>query len=554
MFMDEAVPEKAAARLRDACSHACEEQERLLARLLRRNAHTEFGERYGFEGIRGGGAYSRAVPLSTSRDYDGSFARIIRGERNVLTADPPVFFTISAGSTGKPKYIPLCREDAEKQRLYVDEAIRGIIRQAMPQYSPQELFGCIFHLSEFYLTDMPDGIMNGVRSGVSFRTAHREGSFDLSCFSAPEEVLFPPRLEDMLYLKILFALANRRVTAIHGVFAHRAVYMFEYILLHWDELIHDIRTGTASGCFRLSDEWKEYLRRKLSPDPERAEQLARLDRAALRDGMLTKIWKDLRYIRLINGPLFRPFSERLAALAGDVPQHSFIYAASESNMGVAPRLGADGEYALLPDVCYFEFIPEEQIDAPSDFLTVGEVEEGKRYEIVLTTLSGLWRYRIGDVVEIAGFLGESPVVRICYRKDLVISLLDEKMNTMQLDGAVRAFSERTGVRADGYCVAGSFEGLYPKYIVYLETGGELPAGASEEMDRCLCENSLGYKGIRTMNELACAEAFSVPEGTFSDYQESRREKGTRTEQAKPVRVLSTKEQIAFFESARRRER
>ena len=47
---------------------------------------------------------------------------------------------------------------------------------------------------------------------------------------------------------------------------------------------------------------------------------------------------------------------------------------------------------------------------------------------------------------------------------------------------------------------------------------------------------------------------AIPEGTFSDYQESRREKGTRTEQAKPVRVLSTKEQIAFFESARRRER
>ena len=251
--MDEVALANAAAQFRNVCSHACEEQERFLERLLRRNAHTEFGERYGFERIRNGEQYSRTVPLSTFPDYERSFSRMINGERNILTADPPVFYNISSGSTGDPKYIPLCREDAEKQHLYVDEAIQGIIREALPQYSIQELFGCIFHLSEFYLTAMPDGTMNGVRSGVSFRTAHREGSLDLSCFSAPEEVLFPPRLEDMLYIKIRFALGNEHVTAIHGIFVNRAVGMFEYIVRYWDELISDIRNGTVSDCFQISD-------------------------------------------------------------------------------------------------------------------------------------------------------------------------------------------------------------------------------------------------------------------------------------------------------------
>jgi len=32
-----------------------------------------------------------------------------------------------------------------------------------------------------------------------------------------------------------------------------------------------------------------------------------------------------------------------------------------------------------------------------------EVEVGRRYELVLTTQDGLWRYRLGDVVEISGF-------------------------------------------------------------------------------------------------------------------------------------------------------
>lgn len=552
--MNEVALAKAVAHLRNVCSRACEEQERFLERLLRRNAHTEFGERYGFSGITDGRRYSEVVPLSTFQDYDSSFTRMIHGERNILTADPPVFYNISAGSTGEPKYIPLCREDVEKQHLYVDEAILGIIRETLPQYSMQELFGCIFHVSEFYLTEMPDGTMNGVRSGVSIRTAHREGSFDLSCYTAPEEVLFPARLEDMLYLKVRFALGNEHVTAIHGIFVHRAVGMFEYMIRHWDALISDIRYGTVSDSFHISDEWKEYLQKNLPPDPRRADQLAGLDRATLKDGMLPKIWKKLRYIQMISGSLFQPFSDKLAALAGDVPLHCFIYAASESNMGVAPDLGASGEYVLLPDVCYFEFIPEEQIAAPSDFLTIREVEKGKRYEIILTTLSGLYRYRIGDVVEVTGFRGESPVIRLCYRKDLVISLLDEKMNTMQLENAVRLFSERTDVPVDNYCVAGNFDGEFPRYILYVETDSSLSADASAVMDRCLCESSLGYKGIRAMNELESAKVFSVRKGTFSDYQRFCQEEGMRMEQAKLIRVLNGQKQIAFFEEAGRQER
>ena len=553
-MMDEITLKKAVTQLRNVCSHACEEQERFLTRLLRRNAHTEFGERYGFEKIRDGIQYSRTVPLSTFPDYDRNFTRMIHGERNILTVDPPVFYNISAGSTGEPKFIPLCREDAEKQHLYVDQASLGIIREALPQYSMQELFGCIFHLSEFYITDMPDGTMNGVRSGVSIRTAHREGSFDLSCYTAPEEVLFPAKLEDMLYLKVRFALGNEHVTAIHGIFAHRAVGMFEYIVRHWDELISDIRNGTVSDCFHISDEWKEYLRKKLPPDPRRADQLAGLDRATLKDGMLPKVWKKLRYVQMISGSLFQPFSDKLTALAGDVPLHGFIYAASESNMGVAPVLGAVGEYVLLPDVCYFEFIPEEQIAAPLEFLTIRDIMKGKRYEIVLTTLSGLYRYRIGDVIEVTGFQGESPVIRICYRKDLVISLLDEKMNTMQLENAVRLFSEKTGIPVDNYCVAGNFDGFIPRYLLYLETDQKLAEDASETMDRCLCQSSLGYRGIRSMNELDSARVSSVRKGTFSDYQRFCQEEGMRMEQAKPVRVLNGKKQIAFFESAGRQER
>ena len=56
-----------------------------------------------------------------------------------------------------------------------------------------------------------------------------------------------------------------------------------------------------------------------------------------------------------------------------------------------------------------------------------------------------------------------------------------------------------------------------------------------------------------MSELDVAKVFSVRRGTFSDYQRFCQEEGMRMEQSKPVRVLSGKKQISFFESAGRRE-
>ena len=185
--------------------------------------------------------------------------------------------------------------------------------------------------------------------------------------------MFPGKLEDMLYPKIRFALENEHVTAIHGLFAHRAVGLFDYIARHWGRLVDDIETGSVDSGFKMSPEWRAYLEEKLKPNPRRAAQLRALDRATLREGMLGKIWKKLRYVRVISGNMFTVYSGKLATYLAGIPLHSYAYAASESNIGIAPRIGVTDEYALLPDVCYFEFIPEAQIGRPKDCLKFRDV-------------------------------------------------------------------------------------------------------------------------------------------------------------------------------------
>ena len=46
---------------------------------------------------------------------------------------------------------------------------------------------------------------------------------------------------------------------------------------------------------------------------------------------------------------------------------------------------------------------------------MNEVEVGVKYELVMTTRSGLYRYRNGDVVQVVGFHEKCPVIRMLYR-------------------------------------------------------------------------------------------------------------------------------------------
>ena len=69
-------------------------QNKLLTGLLRRNAATEFGRRWGFDSVRSTEDYRRRVPLSTYEDYQSDISSIMQGKQGVLTEDP-VFLLVS---------------------------------------------------------------------------------------------------------------------------------------------------------------------------------------------------------------------------------------------------------------------------------------------------------------------------------------------------------------------------------------------------------------------------------------------------------------------------
>ena len=135
--------------------------------------------------------------------------------------------------------------------------------------------------------------------------------------------------------------------------------------------------------------------------------------------------------------------------------------------------------ALLSYTCLYEFLPLDE----GETLMAHEVKEGEDYELLLTTNSGLYRYRIHDIVHIDGFIGTTPMLHFLTKAGDIANLAQEKLYGVKLRSMItEAVSERFTAK---------YVQVYPdpeqyKYIIYIEPAGEISEkdkeGLSELVD------------------------------------------------------------------------
>lgn len=537
-----ALGKQALERLRSTCDRADEVQREMLLDILDKNKNTEKGRKYGFSDIKSIADFQRKIPLSEYDDYADEISRIIDGGENILTAENPVFFCVSSGTTGDEKFIPVTESDVETQYLYDYGLVFGAVREYYEDTDETEIFGKIFQVGEFAKTYMPDGRMNGIRSGCVYRWLDRNGGFDASDYCVPKEILFPDALEDLLYVKVRFALAERELTAIHGVFVNRVAGVMDYILQNWDMLLDDIEQGKITAD--IDEKQREYLSKKLPPNPVRAKELRAIPRENLHIGIVKKIWSKMKYILAIGGDSFPHFTEKMPEYAGEIPICHYAYAASECVFGVAEQMNVSDRYILFPEAVFFEFIP---IKEPNKILLMSELQIGKKYEIVFTNRSGLYRYRLGDVIEVVGRYGKAPVAKYCYRINQAINIAGEKTNCEQLLAAVKRFSEVTKTDVAGYCVCGDNSEPIPRYLFYMEcTENYTIENADNILEECMREANFDYRSCGNMNEISPLKLLFLRKGSFERYEQVLAKSGKPMGQNKLLRFLDTEEKKRFF--------
>ncbi|NEO27134.1 MAG: GH3 auxin-responsive promoter family protein, partial [Kamptonema sp. SIO4C4] len=88
-----------------------------------------------------------------------------------------------------------------------------------------------------------------------------------------------------------------------------------------------------------------------------------------------------------------------------------------------PLINAKGCLPLLDQV-FFEFL-----DTENNCYQLHEIQPGKPYEIIISQLAGLYRYRIGDVVQVTHYYHNTPCLEFLGRTANTSDLVGEKLHT-----------------------------------------------------------------------------------------------------------------------------
>jgi hypothetical protein len=325
-------------------------QETELASLLSRSERTEFGRAHGFAAIRGHDAFVRHVPLGDYDTFSPYIERMRSGERGVLVPDRVRYFGNSSGSSnhGKSKFLPITERQVRlQQRAGADTLMRYL------HWSGDAELLCGFTLGLFPPTTM-----------------RREG---------PALVTSNPALmmTRMPLVSRPVYLPERDVRTIANYDEKLAVIAERYI-------DHDVRAVVGTTC------WFTLLFEKILGSAPARRRRART---------VSEIWPNLRVL-FGGGVAAAPYLRVIRELVGRDVTLVDTYNATEGGVYAASDFSDARGMLMLPHRgTFFEFVPLEQLESTRPTrIPLWAVEAERPYAIVVSTVSGLYAYKLGDIV------------------------------------------------------------------------------------------------------------------------------------------------------------
>lgn len=476
-----------------------------LRRILAANADTEQGRALGLGAVRDIDAFRRVVPIHDYEDLRPLIARQIETGAPVLAPQKPIMYARSSGTTGAAKYIPVTPDVLAETRA-AQRAMAFVQHRALRAFSGKVL-GIGGAAQEEMLAG---GVPAGATTGLIYQTMPR---------AMRTKYVVPPEV---------FAIED-----------YSARYLMIARLAALEPNISTIATANPSTILRLM----EVLRANLSAfatsaHGARADHLSRL--AAHPESVpLADLWPNLRsVVTWIGGGCAIAASAVRAQLPPRARMVDAGYVASEVRGTIVVDVERNLTMPMLGDV-FFEFAEVKAWEAGArDTLLLHELREGGEYYVFVTTIAGLIRYHMNDVVRVNGMVRGTPSLHFVRKGRGVTNITGEKLSEDQLQTAMGSLSP-----APLFFIALADAGA-SRYRIYAPIAGDVGAAVAV-IDAGLSALNLEYEAKRASGRLLAPELVPIsPAAAGAYHRHCVEKKGQREAQVK-VLTLQTVEEFDF---------
>ncbi|KAK4791908.1 hypothetical protein SAY86_022343 [Trapa natans] len=342
-------------------------------------------------------------------------------------------------------------------------------------------------------------------------------------YTSPNEAILCLEIKQSMYCQLLCGLIQRHRFC-GAVFASAFLRAIKFLEANWEEMCSNIRTGRVSSWITDLPCRRAVSSMLIGPNPELADSIEKeCGSGKSWEGIVKRLWPRTKYIEAIITGSMAQYIPTLDFYSGGIPLVSIPYASSESCSGINLQplsKPSDVSYTLLPNMAYFEFLPLENNHGETETVDLVDVRPGHYYELIVTTLTGLYRYRVGDILMVTGFHNKAPKFRFVQRRNVVLSIDTDKTSEEDLLNAVTKAKERLeqlGLLLAEYTSYPDTSSIPGHYVLYWELKAKGGKSDFPELDKGIMEESLDsvYRRCRMKEKsIGPLEIRVVREGTF----------------------------------------
>ncbi|TXG55296.1 hypothetical protein EZV62_020552 [Acer yangbiense] len=542
--------------IEDVTSRPDEVQERVLAEILSRSANVEYLKRHGLDGRIDRDTFKQVMPVVVYEDLKPDIDRIANGDTSPILCSQPIseFLTSSGTSGGERKLMPTIEEELVRRSLLYS-LLMPVINQFVPNLDKGKGMYFLFIKSE---AKTPGGLVARPVLTSYYKSSHfKNRPYDpYTNYTSPNETILCQDSYQSMYSQLLCGLyQNSEVLRVGAVFASGFIRAIQFLEKHWPFLCNDIRTGTLNP--QITDpSVREAVLRILKPNPELASFVEAECKKESWRGIITRLWPNTKYVEVIVTGTMSQYIPTLDFYSNALPLVCTMYASSECYFGLNLNplcKPSEVSYTLIPTMAYFEFLPvnrrpksvNEKLD-DQQLVDLVDVKLGQEYELVVTTYAGLYRYRVGDILKVAGFKNKAPQFNFVCRKNVALSIDSDKTDEVELQNAVKNAAnhlspfDATLVEYTSYADTSNIPG---HYVLFWEIslGGATPIPPSVFEDCCLTIeeslNSVYRQGRVSDKSIGPLEIKVVESGTFDKLMDYALSQGASINQYKTPRCV-----------------
>ncbi|MDX1253222.1 MAG: GH3 auxin-responsive promoter family protein [Gammaproteobacteria bacterium] len=486
-------------------------QEALLRKILSDNQYTGYGKKHGFSRFSSCGQFFSRVPIVTYEELRPYIEEQLTKNVSALTAESAVYYATTSGTTGKPKYIPLIKDELRCLRRYAD-----LVAYSHYRWEPKSFSGklCVIS-SPAEEGHFANGIAWGSVSGLLYAGIPR---LVASKYVIPPEI-FGIEDHEVKYRVILrLMLAERDITYMNA--PNPTTFLKLHALANelGRELIQEIGSGGFAAESLLSPIVRRALHGRYAANTARAKELAEV--YAMKEKIsLVDLWPSLSAVATWTAGSCSVATEALRVASGPTVKIIELgYQCSEFR-GTVTLDPMTGEGLPMIEDYYFEFIePETWDNGGRDCKRIHQLQQGRDYYVIVTTRSGLYRYFINDIVRVVGKCHATPTIRFLQKGKGVTNITGEKLYESQFVEAVRNTERYFGFRT--IFSLGLADVKDQVYRAYLETASSSvsPKDIAHYLDRMLMELNHEYRAKRNSGRLHPLELGLLSPNTGNAYR------------------------------------